>query len=192
MNSSLYKIENLYLNLMSEAEEQEGVLTDEQNALLNFTTEEWATKSEQFCKIIKTLEADVAFCDTEIERINKVKASKELMIKRFKDSLLGGLRLFGEKDAKKDIWRSTAGTFKLGTTKSTPVEIDEEIIDKKYKSLTIKDRVSYEELAKIVEATGKTFETNVEVLKTPIKELLQAGELIEGARISEKFSLSIN
>jgi Siphovirus Gp157 len=191
MNSSLYKIENLYLNLMSEAESQEGVLTDEQNALLNFTTEEWATKSEQFCKIIKTLEADVAFCDTEMERINKVKASKELMIKRFKDSLLGGLKLFGEKDAKKDIWRSTVGTFKLGTTKSTPVIIDEDIIDDKYKTLELKDKITYQELAKLVEATGKTFKTEVHILKTPIKELLQAGEIIEGAEISEKFSLSI-
>lgn len=184
--ASIYNIKQAYLELMRDAEQQEGVLTDEQIEAFKITEEQFAEKSESYAQIIRTLEADCAFCDAEVERINKIKITKSNLIDRLEKIVLDAIMLFGTKDSKKDIWRYEIGTFKLSSRKSpSRIEIDEAFIDGKWKVITIKDKLSLEDLVKVSDALGKNLETLTTIPKTPIKEAIEAGEIVKGAQIVE-------
>lgn len=189
--SNLYQIELEYQELLRTAEEQDGVLDDEQNKALDITLEDFAKKSEQYAKIIRNLEGDIAFAEKEIERINKFIGTKTNIIERLKQNLLDAVILFGEKDKKKDIWRYEIETFKFSTRKSSQVIVDEEKIDNKWKQVNISEKFTLDELNKINTLLERNVEAKTSVLKTPIKEAIEKGEFVEGASIQEKFGLTI-
>ena len=108
--------------------------------------------------------------DSEIERINKLKQTRQNLVNRLELSMLNALKLFGNKDPKKDIWRFDLITFKLSTRQSQSVEIlDETVIDSKY----------------------KTIKTTESISKTLIKEAISDGQAVNGAIIKINHSLSI-
>lgn len=199
--SNLYTIQVKYLQLMRDIEEQEGILEEEQNKELEITQEQFAEKVDQYIKIIKTCQADIVFANSELVRISKFITTKENTITKLDKLLLEAIKLFGEKEIKEDkktgkistIWRYISGTFKLSTRKSpSRTEIDEETIGSEWKQITIKDKLTMEELTKISDLLGKTFETNTSFSKTDIKTKLDAGEIIPGASIEEEdYTLSI-
>lgn len=188
---SLYNITQEYQLLVAQLEEQDGEFTEEQLQLLEITKEQFKEKAEVYCKIISNLDADVEFAKKEVERIQKYITSKQNAQSKLEEKLKSALMVFGEKDKKKDLWRFEAGTYKLATRKSERIEINEELIDNKWKEISIKDKFNMEDLTKISDLLGRNLETNTTILKTPIKEALQAGELIEGASIVTNFGLSI-
>jgi hypothetical protein len=188
---SLYKIQETYLSIMREAEENEGVISEESNELLVITQEKFKEQAEELAKVIKTLEAEVSFAEAEIERIKTFILYKNNFIDRLKSNLVEALKMFGEKDPKKDIWRYTAGTFKLGTRQSESVKIDDDFIDNKYKVEIIKTKLPYGTAAKIIDTLNIQVEVTHEVPKTEIKDKLKAGEKIEGAELVSKHSLNL-
>lgn len=188
----LYQITEAYRMLLEEAEENEGVLSEEQNDLLNIAEDQFAEKSEQFCKIIKILESQEDFAEKEIERIKKYQNAIINRKDRIKQALLEAVKVFGNKDPKKDLWRYEIGTFKLHTMQSVQTIVDETIIDDKYKEVAITDRFTVEEVAKISELfDGRTFKNNVTILKTPIKDALKEGQEIVGAELKTNYSLIV-
>lgn len=188
---NLYSIELSYLQLMQDIEENEGILEEEQEKQLEITKENFAETSENLIKIVKTLESQIDFCNKEIERINKLSKVKQNMIDRLEKSLLEAIKLFGEKDPKKDIWRYEVGSFKLSTRQSKQVVIDEELIGNEWKTVVIKDRLTLVELDNIIKLLGKPIKATTDILKTPIKEQLDMGIEIEGASIETKYGLTI-
>lgn len=189
--SSLYNITVEYQLLVEQLEAQDGEFTEEQLELLEITKEQFKEKSEIYCKIIKELDSDIEFAQKEVERISKFISAKKSAQEKLEEKLRDALLVFGEKDSKKDLWRFEAGTFKLSTRKSEKVEINEEVIDNRWKEITIKDKLTMEDLAKVADILGRNLETNTTILKTPIKEAIKAGEIIEGASIVTNFGLSI-
>ena len=192
--SSLYSIELKYLSLMEDLEAAEGITTEEQNKELDITLEQFAEKSDQYSKIIKNIEGQVALAEKEIERINKYISVKNNLIAKLEQQLLQAIMLFGTKEEKVDkktqkvsiIYRYEVGNFRLSTRKSpSRVEVDEELIDGKWKEITIKDRLTIEELARVSDLLGKSFETTITILKKPIKEAIENNEFVVGATIVE-------
>jgi hypothetical protein len=188
---SLYHIQQTYLQLMQDLEDNDGILEDGQEELLEVTKENFNEVAENLIMSIKTLEAQVAFAEKEIERINKYKATQQSIIDRFEKVLLTNIQIFGEKDAKKDIYRLEVGSFKLSTRQSKQVIIDEERIDNEWKTVTITDRLSLEELTRISDVLGKEIKAKTDILKTPIKDFLEKGGIVEGAVIQTKYGLTI-
>jgi len=188
---SLYHIQQTYLQLMQDLQDNEGILEDGQEELLTVTKENFNEIAENLIMSIKTLEAQVDFANKEIERINKYKATQQSIIDRFEKVLLTNLQIFGEKDSKKDIYRLEVGTFKLSTRQSKQVIIDEERIDNEWKTVKITDRLTIEDVAKIGDVLGRKIESTTDILKTPIKEFIEKGGIIEGAVIQTNYGLTI-
>ena len=190
---SLYSISESYLNLLSAIEEQEGVLTEDQEEFLKIVEEQFAIKSQQYCQLIKVLESDILFAEAELARIKKYAIVKSNTIKRLKENLLNALVLFGKKDAKKDIWRHETGTFKLSTRKSQSVVIDEEEIEDRFRKIAISN-LSLEDKVKILDALGMS-EGEVKIQETislsSVKEAIKEEGEVEGASMQTNYSLQI-
>ena len=167
---NLYQIEQDLLELYAQVEENGGEITPEIEEKLNITQENFTNKLENYTRFVKVLEGDIALMDSEIERISKLKQTKQNLVNRLELSMLNALKLFGNKDPKKDIWRFDLVTFKLSTRQSQSVEIlDEEDIADRFK-------------------VTKTTES---ISKTLIKKAIEDGQTVNGAIIKINHSLSI-
>lgn len=191
---NLYEISEELLSILSEVEDNEGELTPELEERLTINQEEFKSKAYSYATFIKELEGRVALANTEIERINRYKKGKQNLIETLKANLLTGLQLFGEKDAKKPLWRMEVGTFKLGTRRSEVVNLyDETVIEDRWKRLAV-GNLSLADKVRILEAVGKSEEEvklTIDIPKTPIKDAIKAGEVVNGASVDENFSLQI-
>lgn len=190
---SLYTIKQEYIDLITQLEEQGGELVEGQEQLLTIIQENWEEKANQYIKVIKGMQADISFADKEIQRISVYKQTKSNIEVRLKAALLDGLKLFGKKDDKKEIWRYETETFKLGTRSSVSVQIDDQTIADKWKRVSMTN-LSIEDEVKILDLLGKSQEelkVTIDILKTPIKDAIEAGELIEGATKVTNYSLNL-
>jgi len=190
----LYKLSERLLSILSEVEENEGELTEELEKSLVITQENFEAEVKESVEFIKETESFILYGKSEISRIASLIKGKATVIGRLKNSVLEAIKLYGMKDEKKNIWRYATGTFKLGTTKSISTEIlDENDIEDKWKRLHI-GNLSLEDKAKILDAIGKGEEEvkiTIDIFKTPIKEALQRGEIVEGASLVDNYSLRI-
>jgi hypothetical protein len=189
---NLYQIEQDLLELYAQIEENGGEITPEIEEKLNITQENFTNKLENYTRFVRVLEGDVALMDSEIERINKLKQTKQNLVNRLELSMLNALKLFGNKDTKKDIWRYDLITFKLSTRQSQSIEIlDEDIIPSKFKDYSL-SKLSKEEVDTILETVdGPDHILKDTISKTKIKEAIQNGEEVNGAKIKINHSLTI-
>ena len=161
MKTTLYQIENDYQSLMNEIEEADGVLTDEQNEALVINENQLKQKNISYLEVIKGKEAFNLNIDNEIKRLQAIKKRNNTLIDRLNNSLLDAVKLFGE---------FTVGTLTFTTRKSESITIeDEELIDKKYKTVKVTTSIS----------------------KADIKKAIKNGDNVLGASLSENLNLKI-
>lgn len=164
--SKLYEITQDYLQILSMMEEPEldpKTLADTMEAVEG----ELEVKAENYAKVIRNLEADVAGIKAEIERLSTRKKTIENNIKRMKEALQFSMETTGKTKFKTEL-------FSFGIRKNAPaVVMDEQYIENvperflKYSDPTIN--------------------------KTAIKEAIQNGENLEGlAHLESKNSLRIS
>lgn len=188
---NLYNIKNEYLELLSFLEENEGELTPELEELMKFNENAFKEKALNYIKVINNLKADAKYAKEEIDRIQSYLNKKHNSINLLETSLLDALKLYGEKDPIKDIYRFEAETYKMYTRKTEVVELEEGLIEDKWKEYTI-EKLTVEDKESIVELLNKEdLKMKVNIPKTAIKKALEDGEEIEGAKIVEKYSLNI-
>jgi len=161
--TTLYKIENEYIELISQIEDQEGEITPEQNDLLVINENQLKGKTISYKEVIDTKEAFNIRIDEEIKRLQAMKKANSSLISRLKESLLNAVKMYG------DI---QAGLLTFTTRKIESVEVDSDIVNKLnpiYKTV------------KIVETPNKT----------TIKEALKNGIDIPGCKLITNFNLRI-
>ena len=161
--SSLYKINENMLSLLSVIEANEGELTDEVLQQLEINNEELQTKSESYLAVIKNREALNTQIDDELKRLQAMKKANNNLVLRLKNSLLNAVNIFGEFET---------GLVKFGTRKSTTVEVTGIVNDlpKEYKTVKVTEQPN----------------------KAEIKKSLQRGEQIEGCALITNYNLKIN
>lgn len=161
--SSLYKINENMLYLLSVIEANEGELTDEVLQQLEINNEELQTKSESYLAVIKNREALNTQIDDELKRLQAMKKANNNLVLRLKNSLLNAVNIFGEFET---------GLVKFGTRKSTTVEVTGIVNDlpKEYKTVKVTEQPN----------------------KAEIKKSLQRGEQIEGCALITNYNLKIN
>lgn len=161
--SSLYKINENMLSLLSVIEANEGELTEEVLEQLEITNEELQTKSESYLAVIKNREALNTQIDDEVKRLHAMKKANNNLVSRLKNSLLNAVNIFGEFET---------GLVKFGTRKSTTVEVTGIVNDlpKEYKTVKVTEQPN----------------------KAEIKKSLQRGEQIEGCALITNYNLKIN
>ena len=161
--SSLYKINENMLYLLSVIEANEGELTDEVLQQLEINNEELQTKSESYLAVIKNREALNTQIDDEVKRLQAMKKANNNLVLRLKNSLLNAVNIFGAFEV---------GLVKFGTRKSTTVEVTGIVNDlpKEYKTVKVTEQPN----------------------KAEIKKSLQRGEQIEGCALITNYNLKIN
>ena len=187
---NIFDIQSEYMELMAFLEENEGELTPELEELLQFNKEAFENKTKNYISIIRKMESDVKIANEEIQRIQSFINKKESSISMLKNNLLGALKLYGNKDATKDIYRYEVGTYKISTRSSESVEVNELLIDDKWKEFTI-EKLSDEDRKKIKNLLKKELKIKESVPKKPLKEALDGGQKIDGAEIKTSTSLTI-
>ena len=159
--TTLYNIKNDYLTLMTEIEENEGILTEEQNELLIINEAELQQKSIAYLEVIKSKEAFNGLIDEEIKRLTAIKKRNNSLVDILNSRLLEAVKVFGE---------FTIGTLTFGSRKSESVLIEnEELIDYQYKNQKM----------------------TITVDKNAIKKAIKEGKTVLGASISENLNLKI-
>ena len=159
---TLYNINNDYLELISQVEQSEGVLTPELEQALTINKSELEVKSIAYVEIIKQRESLNERIDNEIKRLQALKKSNDTLVSKLKSNLLQAVNLFGSYNA---------GFIKLSTRKSKQVVIDYDVNDlpKQYK------------VVKVTETADKV----------AIKKAIESGETVYGCRLVENVNLSI-
>ena len=162
MKQNLFNIQHEYLTLMDSIESEGGVITEEQENALKINISDRDSKTIAYCEVIGGKKSLNDRVDAEIKRLQAIKKTNNNVIKRLEENLLNAALTFGA---------FTVGLTKIGTRKSSTVEVEEvNSLPKDYKVI------------KVTEAADKA----------KIKKALQAGEVIEGCTINEKLNLKIN
>jgi len=161
--SSLYKINEKMLTLLSDIEANEGELTDEVVNQLEITNDELQTKSESYLAVIKNRESLNTQIDEEVKRLQAMKKANNNLVLRLKNSLLNAVNIFGEFEV---------GLIKFGLRKSTNVEVTGIVneLPKEFKTVKVTEQPN----------------------KAEIKKSLQRGEQIEGCALITNYNLKIN
>nr|DAY35996.1 MAG TPA: resistance protein [Caudoviricetes sp.] len=160
--ASIYELNKDYaeLSAMLEAAETPEEIEAIQNTLemLDLSIEE---KIENTAKYMVNVEADIQGIKAEIDRLNKIKKSKESTIETLKNNIEYSMK-------QKGIEKLEVGTFKAGYRKSESVEVDD------LKSIP-----------------SDYIKTEIKPDKTAIKKALKAGEEISGVHIQTNMNFYI-
>lgn len=159
----IYEIAQEELDLLNEIEELDGELTPELEERLKINEANMAKKMEDYCKAIRYYEMTVANAKSEKERLDKLIKRSERSQQWLKDAILNVMNATGKP-------KVSAGTFTVGTRKSTSVNIIEES--------AIPARYAREVVT-------------VKIDKTAIKDAIKNGEEVPGAQLVERKSLTI-
>ena len=124
--------------------------------------EQLLKKSEGLIQIIKHKEYQLETLDDEIKRLQTIKKVRSNQLSNFKEFIKNNMQQMELKKIE-----TVLGALSLRTSKA--VELNEDLIDPKYGTIIQETKFS----------------------KTEIKKLLEAGEVINGARIVENLSLQV-
>ena len=162
MKTTLYNIENDYIQLMQQVEENDGELTLEIEEQLAITESQRDGKSIAYLSIITKVDSETTLIDNEIKRLQALKKRNNNIVTKLQSRLLDAVNLFGS---------YSVNLTKFGTRKSTSVEVEDiNALPKEFKTI------------KVVESADKI----------AIGKALKAGESIAGCSLSENVNLKIN
>ena len=142
---------------------EEGELTTELEQALVINQNELQDKAINYVKVIKNLEADSDAIDSEIKRLKAMKEAKDNAIDRMKEAVRNAMLVSG-------IDKIESSLFKLFLRRSESVEV-----------------VNIDQLPEMLTTVKKMVSAD----KVKIKEAIKSGLTVEGAVLTENFSLQI-
>lgn len=160
---NIYEISVELKNILSLIEENGGELTYEAEQQLIIQQANLQQKALDYAYVIKNLDGESDIIDAEIERLTKLKRSRQNTIKRLKETILEAMLEF-------DVETIKTPTMKLATRNYPIVEAQIDFVPEKYKT------------KKVVESMDKR----------KLKADLNEGKEIEGATLKDNFSLIIS
>ena len=128
MGKSIFDIDKELYALYDEIEEAGGEITEEIKEKLELNGQEMTNKVKSITNYINKLEADLLAVKSEIDRLTKLKKSKENTITGLTNLVLFAIKNYGIEDKKGKKWIDW-GTGKVGIRKSTSVELDNKKIE---------------------------------------------------------------
>ena len=117
MGKSLYAIQEDYVDIIRDVEENDGELTADIESALAINEEEREAKALAY---IQRIDEETAFIDRvskEITRLTKMKKTKQNLVDRLKGTLVDSVILFGEYNT---------GLYKVGTRTSQSIYVFDE------------------------------------------------------------------
>ena len=160
--ANIFKISDEFLQLINQAEETDGELSEELVSQINLSEENLIEKASNYVGVIKMKEGVIDVLDKEIKRLQSLKKKEEKVVSWLSNNLEFAVKTFGIEEV---------GTNKLKLRKSSSVQVDDvNSLPKEFK------------VTKVTEQADKK----------AIKEALNSGAEIEGCSILTKETLKIN
>lgn len=163
MKETLYSINEEYLNILAQIEENEGELTPELEQALAINEEQHEAKLEAYGHIIANYKAEAEACKAEAERLKKKADNALKAAERLKDTIRYFLQVT-------DRRKAAGGTFTFSLRDSEAVSVTDETA--------------------IPEEWWRV-KTTREVNKADIKAALKGGAAIPGVELVTNTSLTI-
>lgn len=193
--SSLYQIRQDHLSLLATIEDNEGVLTEEQEELLKLTEEEFDDKAISYGYVIKKHLDEAEIIKNEIDRLSKLQSTAKNKAERFKKALDEGMRQFGKTEVKTEL-------LKISYRKSKALDVVEGFEDSILKFIDVKMEISEDKIKEAEEAKEEVpdLQTIISFLKLgapalakqEIKDAIQKeGLSIKGISIKENQNIQI-
>lgn len=126
--SNIFEIENRYLELISELEENGGELTDELSNKLTITESEFKTKVEDYVNVIKVIKNDLSLIKDEQARLKELYEKKEKVINRLREILIPAIEQFGN-IKKSGVKYIDYGTGEISIRKSEAVQVNDDLVN---------------------------------------------------------------
>lgn len=127
MNLTLFNIKDNYLKLISEIEENQGEISEEQIEQLEINKDDLQEKVSNYNEIISSKESLNSRIDQEIQELRNKKAINQKIVDRLKSNIVEAIKVFGTIDI---------GLHKFNTRKSVSVEIiDYSLLPEQYKTI---------------------------------------------------------
>jgi hypothetical protein len=145
MKTSLYQIEQTYLNLVESLIENGGELTPELETELSINKEQLQNKGVCYGFIVKELEGNIDLIDLEIKRLQALKKPLVNSIDRLKNNLSQAMQMF-------DVTELKTPLLKINFRKSESIEVtDIDLLDTDFVKTTITkaaDKIAIKEAIK--------------------------------------------
>lgn len=122
---NIWEIQQNLIAIFDELEENGGELTEEIADVLEVTQDSFKNKIEQYTKVIKSINSDIAAIDAETKRLAEFKKSKQRVIERLNKIIIDAVTKFGDttKSGGKFI---DYGTGKVSVRNSIKCETDDD------------------------------------------------------------------
>ena len=160
---SLFQIEQEFLLLNEQIQQEEGILTEETIEALKINHSELQRKAVGYVFVIKKNDAECMIIDQEIKRLQGLKKVRENANERLKEAVKTAMNLYEIPEIKTEL-------IKINFRKSVETIIDD-------KELIPSEFIKVE----VVKTPDKT----------AIKKSIQEGKVIEGAHLQENKSIQI-
>lgn len=161
MRKSMYKIQDDYINILSQVEAGEGELTPDLEKDLKINEEEKEAKALAYIQFIEEEGVFIERVKKEINRLKEIQKRSQNLVDRLKENLVNSVSLFGEYNT---------GFYSVNTRTSKSVNILEE--------------------SSIPDVYKTKYET-LKVDKGAIKKAIESGESVYGAEVVESKNISI-
>lgn len=103
MNKSLYHIQEDYLRLAATLEDNGGEITEDIEDALQVNKEELEVKGVNYALVIRQMAGEADIIKAEIDRLTKLKKSKEAAADRLKNTIKSAMELYGIHSIKGDL-----------------------------------------------------------------------------------------
>lgn len=161
MKTTLYEIEQTYINLVEQLMNDE--VTPELEEALQIAEKDLQTKGIAYANVIKQMDAECDIIDLEIERLTKLKKARENASNRLKERIKQAMILFDKSEIKTPL-------IKLSFRKSEAVIVhDVNQLPQMFKTIKVTEQPD----------------------KTKIKEAIKSGVDVIGCEIIENLNLQI-
>lgn len=127
--NNLFDIEQSFLNIFEELEENGGELTPELEEALNITQENFINKIKSYVNVIKSYKNDLDAVKCESNRLKDYKTTKNNTLERLNSRVIEAVEKFGDTN-KNGVNFVDYSTGKVSIRKTKNITIDEELFDK--------------------------------------------------------------
>lgn len=127
--NNLFDIEQSFLNIFEELEENGGELTPELEDALNITQENFINKIKSYVNIIKSYKNDLDAVKCESNRLKDYKTTKNNTLERLNNRVIEAVEKFGDTN-KNGVNFVDYSTGKVSIRKTKSITIDEELFNK--------------------------------------------------------------
>ena len=127
--NNLFNIEQSFLNIFEELEENGGELTPELEDALNITQENFINKIKSYVNVIKSYKNDLDAVKCESNRLKDYKTTKNNTLERLNNRVIEAVEKFGDTN-KNGVNFVDYSTGKVSIRKTKGITIDEELFNK--------------------------------------------------------------